>query len=207
MDLDLYTKIIEELALIQFKGLIAFSGFSEPLLHPALEELVIITKKYIRSPIAIHTNGIELDDIKLKFLKENNIYTVVSAYDEKIFRKFLYNKYIYIKYNHLKKISNRAGSLFKSAPIHSPCYYPFYTLFINYDGEVYFCPHNFPGYNSLGNIKNQNILSLWLSNKLSNIRKKLLKREREFLPCSSCNIAGTKMGKRKAKEWKNIHFI
>ena len=209
INVSLFHKAISELQYMQFSGLLAFSGFCEPLLHPNLEQLIIISRnKLPKAIISLHSNGIELNDRKIKTLKEMGIdYIIVSAYSKEIFNKFKYDKNVKIKFNHLKKKSNRAGALFKAKTLNKCCYYPFYSLYIDWNGDVLFCPHNFYKYNVLGNLKNSSLLSLWNGKKLNSIRSKLAEKNRNFEPCCYCNIKGTLMGKKVFKKWKETQNI
>ena len=68
-------------------------------------------------------------------------------------------------------ISNRGGFMndavhsIKSLknPLNEPCYYPSYNLFIDYNGDVLMCSHDWGKKNILGNLNNSSIKNIWLS--------------------------------------------
>ena len=70
-------------------------------------------------------------------------------------------------------LSNRAGNLinseYKIAPLKKSlskrCNYPFYTFFIDYNGDVQMCSHDWAKKYILGNVKNQKIIDIWLNKK------------------------------------------
>ena len=67
-------------------------------------------------------------------------------------------------------ISNRSGTLSnagtKSAlkkSLNKKCNYPAYTFFIDYNGEVQMCSHDWAKKYVLGNVNKQNIIDIWLN--------------------------------------------
>ena len=73
-------------------------------------------------------------------------------------------------------INNRSGLLanaeHKIEPLKEPlkkkCTYPSYTFFIDYNGDVLMCSHDWGKKMILGNMVNQNFVDIWTSKK-SNI--------------------------------------
>ena len=58
MSLELYEDVMKELRILKFSGLVIFSGYCEPTLHPKIKDLIILTKKYIpNSTLVINSNG------------------------------------------------------------------------------------------------------------------------------------------------------
>ena len=72
--------------------------------------------------------------------------------------------------------TNRAGALSTKAilPINKPCYYPFYMLYVDWNGDILYCSQNYLKNNLLGNFKNESLLSIWECDKLNLIRKNLI---------------------------------
>ena len=85
-------------------------------------------------------------------------------------------------------ISNRSGTLSNAEykipalkkSLNKKCNYPAYTFFIDYNGEVQMCSHDWAKKYVLGNVNKQNIIDIWLNQKFQFARKKLLLADRDF---------------------------
>ncbi len=112
-------------------------------------------------------------------------------------------------------ISNRAGSVklkneyFElkplNEPIKSPCYYPFYKMLIDHNGDVLICSNDWKKKAIVGNVlTSKNSLSeIWGNDKFISLRKKLMNRDRSHEPCNVCDVNGTLNGKQSFEKWKN----
>ena len=82
-------------------------------------------------------------------------------------------------------ISNRAGSVTLKneefelkalkEPLKQPCYYPFYKILIDHDGDVLMCSNDWKKEKTMGNLSNDSLLTIWSNDKFIDLRKKLLK--------------------------------
>tara|TARA_B100001063_G_C16704510_1_gene524436 strand:- start:310 stop:1230 length:921 start_codon:yes stop_codon:yes gene_type:complete len=109
-------------------------------------------------------------------------------------------------------ISNRAGSVelkneaFEikalSEPLKQPCYFPFYKMMIDYNGDVLICSNDWKKEAPVGNIKTESILDIWVSEKFVNIRKKLSQANRNYKPCKTCDVNGTLNAKKAFDDWQ-----
>ena len=109
-------------------------------------------------------------------------------------------------------LSNRGGSMSNAGfpiatptdPLSSPCYYPFYNMFIDYNGDYLLCPHDWSKQEVLGNISTHNCLNdIWHSDRLDLIRKNLLGSNRKIsAPCSVCDVRGTLIGEKQVRDWQ-----
>jgi len=109
-------------------------------------------------------------------------------------------------------ISNRAGAIeFKndvfelkalSEPLKQPCYFPFYKMMIDYNGDVLICSNDWKKEAPVGNIKTESILDIWVSEKFINIRKKLSQANRNYKPCKYCDVNGTLNAKKAFDDWQ-----
>ena len=227
---NLIKKISLELQSYKFKGTIRFSGFVEPLLDKNIYEIINICKKNIpNSNIELVTNGDVLNKERLKKLFNSGLdKLLISVYDgpedvikfEKMCNESKINKAKYfIRHRYLPPeedfgitLSNRAGMMknaeFKisdlSTQSNSPCYYPSYPFFLDYNGDVLMCPHDWGKKNILGNLLNQSIKDVWLSKLAINSRNKLINSDRGFSPCDVCDVKGTLIGKKHANAWSKI---
>ncbi len=86
-------------------------------------------------------------------------------------------------------------------PLMRTCYYPFYQMVIDFNGDVLMCAHDWKKELVLGNVKDQSILDIWKSRKMNFAQTRLSNEERTFKPCSNCNVLGDVMGKKNFDEW------
>jgi len=212
LSLSLFVKVLNELNKIDYTGGISFSGFSEPLMHTKLFELIKLIKlKVPKSSLTICTNG--------DFLNKEILYKLFDLGLDKlnISKYENYNKYI-DEINHPKVeirdrtkkdfINNRAGAIKTASklPVNSICYYPFYALYIDYNGDIQFCPHDYNKQLILGNVKKSSIINLWnFGSKINKIRTMLHNGYRKLPPCSNCDVDGTLKGKESYEIWKETY--
>jgi len=223
----MYKKFVDEIAQHQYSGTIIFSGYVEPLLHKRIYSDIKYTKEKLpKVNIELITNGDPLNDARTLKLFNNGLdVLLISAYDgpeqvikfQKMMRRIKVeeNKFVIRKryYGEDKDfgitISNRAGNLVNSdykipalkKALNDPCNYPFYTFFIDYNGDVQMCSHDWGKKYVIGNIKNEKIIDIWKSEKYLFARKKLLNTNRNFSPCNKCDVKGSLIGNKHAQEW------
>ena len=109
-------------------------------------------------------------------------------------------------------ISNRAGSVeiknevFElkalEESLKQPCYYPFYKVLIDHDGDVLICSNDWKKELPVGNIKNESLIDVWSNSKFLSVRKKLMEGNRNHKPCNVCDVNGTLNGKKSFDKWK-----
>jgi len=225
---NLHEKLCRELKEINYKGTIRYSGFVEPLLDKNIYNLLKMVKEYIpESNIELVTNGDPLNLKRLLKLFEFGLNRIlISAYDGKEdAEKFedlcktakLSDKQYIVRHRYYSEdqdfgitLSNRAGLMenaeFKikklEESLKSECYIPSYTFFLDYQGDVLMCPHDWGKKIILGDLKKESFLDIWFSKKSKFIRKKLVDAERSFDPCNVCDVMGTFMGKKNAEYFK-----
>ena len=110
-------------------------------------------------------------------------------------------------------ISNRAGSVILKneefelkaleEPLKQPCYYPFYKVLIDHDGEVLMCSNDWKKEKSMGNLSKDSLLTIWSNKKFVDLRKKLINSDRSHKPCNVCDVNGILNGKKSFEKWKN----
>ena len=79
-------------------------------------------------------------------------------------------------------------------PLKNPCYIPSYTFFLDYQGDVLICPHDWGKKIILGNFNLQSLKEIWFSKKAIKIRSLLNQSNRNFSPCNVCDVDGTLLG-------------
>ena len=219
---ELHHKLCAELKEYNYRGTIRYSGFVEPLLDKNIYNLIKMAKDLIpECNVELVTNGDPLNLVRLKKLFSHGLNKIlISAYDGKKEAMELENlckeanldkmKFI-VRHRYLNEnedfgitLSNRSGLMENaeyqiktlSAPLKNPCYIPSYTFFLDYQGDVLMCPHDWGKKLILGNLYKERLIDIWFSKKSMKIRKMLNHSNRNFSPCNVCDVDGTMMGKK-----------
>ena len=67
-------------------------------------------------------------------------------------------------------------------------------FFLDYNGDVQMCSHDWGKKYILGNVKKNKIIDIWQNKKYQLARKNLLKSNRNFSPCNKCDVEGSLIG-------------
>ena len=226
MTMLLIDKLVKELKEINYQGSVVLCGYGEPMLHKDIYE--IVRKLAEVSFVEIVTNGDTLTKEKIKKLyKANTNKLLLSLYDgpEQVtkFKKMsdeaqVPNDFVILRHRwHDEtedfglKLTNRAGTIKVGKQYDvknfSLCYYPSYSLLIDWNGDIFLCPQDWQRRRAMGNMMLENIFDIWVGKIITKYRKNLLEGNRCNSPCSECNAEGTVLGKSHAKEWKNIYSL
>jgi radical SAM protein with 4Fe4S-binding SPASM domain len=223
----LIIKLGKQLAEQRYSGLILFAGFCEPLLDKRLNLHIAILRSLLpNSIIEVVTNGDVLTTERISSLFRAGLSRLlISAYDgiEQVnhFQEICNaantgGGYTEVRHRYLPPeekfgiiLSNRGGRMANAEfaiptladPLTSPCLYTSYMFFMNYNGEVLLCPHDWHESGLVGNMKEETFIDIWTGDKFRNYRKKLLNGDRTHLPCSGCDVPGTLMGENHAVLW------
>ena len=224
----LHEKLCKELQDLNYKGTIRYSGFVEPMLDKNIYNLINMVRNFLPdSNVEMVTNGDPLNLKRLEKLFQSGLNRIlISAYDgkedadrlEDLCKSANLSSEQYIvrhRYYSEEKdfgitLSNRSGLMenaeFKikslAEPLKNPCYIPSYTFFLDYQGDVLMCPHDWGKKIILGNLNKTNLTDIWFSKKSMQIRKMLNKSNRNFTPCNVCDVEGTFMGEKNAGYFK-----
>lgn len=226
----LVDNLTKQLSLLGYENLVLFSGFVEPLLDKNIFNLIKIVRKNLpKSNIEIITNGDVLNKKRLLKLFNSGLSCIlISVYDgkeaEDLFLKLMkeagLKEHQYkLRKRYLKEeesfgisLSNRGGMM-KNAefPIANPetslsrpCFYPNYTFFMDYNGDVIICNHDWGKKLKIGNMLERSFKDIWLDEKWMKARNKLYNGQRNFLPCKVCTVDGLRMGSLHANAWQNF---
>ena len=176
IDARLHSSIISQLKDINYSGIVVYSGFNEPLLNKNIYTNISQTRKNLPNvKLELITNGDVLNQKRLVKLFESGLTTIlISVYDgpedmnkfEKMCKDanlassqyVIRKRYLPPEKNFGITMSNRGGLMEKaehSVPslkqsLKKPCYYPSYTLFVDYNGDVLMCSHDWGKKNILG---------------------------------------------------------
>lgn len=231
ISVGLYEEIMKDLRKVNFDGTILYSGFSEPLLYKEIEVLIELSRHYCpEARIEIVPNGDFVTSEKVSKLFKAGLATLcISLYDGphqltyfKALQKEaeLRDDQIILRPRWLPPeqrfgitLSNRAGALeIKEVdiaplkePLKRPCYYPFYQTFIDYDGTVLLCAHDWNKRLIVGNLNEQSILEVWDNDILKQVRIKLSRANRNFHPCDLCDVKGVLVGCNHFKKWSEYY--
>jgi radical SAM protein with 4Fe4S-binding SPASM domain len=193
----IFKKIIDELAEINFHGVLAPHLFNEPLLDSRLENFVKYARKKLPEVrIKIFTNGDFLTIKKFrKLLKAGVDEFSVTQYDEEmsdvmknLFSSITSKERKKMKYrllneeNHLLNIGGTVSvkkSIYKIV-----CNTHF--LMINHKGDVVLCGCDYFGSVVFGNAKKENVLSIWNKPHYKKIRDELAKGIFNLEICKKC---------------------
>ena len=211
------TIIANKLRAIGYGGTIAISGFGENLLNPEIIEIITVLKeKNPTAHVECNTNGDPLDKEMATKLAATGIDCInVNLYDgpeqidhfEEVLKDVPREQYKYrVHYSedHGIIFNNRSGMIdwmdddaddLESVK-NSPCYYPFYKLYVDWNGDVLFCANDWGRVRVVGNLYQQSIYEVWMSKEMQKVRMRLTKGNRKFKPCETCNVKGTLIGKR-----------
>ncbi len=223
LSLQLAEKIADELSALRYQGVVIFCGFGEPLLHPDLVRIVSCFSEAIR--IEIVTNGDQLTPpVIQRFLEAGVDYFVVSMYDgphqvdyfKNMFADAGYSEKYYVLRDRWHsdedsfglKLTNRAGlvSVGNQDPVDvtKPCYYPSYSMALDWNGDVLLCVQDWNKKVKLGNIYAQSLVEVWTSALFRKYGASLAKERRKLTPCNVCNTNGTLHGFNHIKRWREV---
>jgi radical SAM protein with 4Fe4S-binding SPASM domain len=221
ISIELSKKIAKELHDMHFDGGLAFSGYGEPLLTRNFVEIVRCFKQD-RYRVEIITNGDHLTEQSTSDLISAGVTTfIVSMYDgphqvdqfKKLFssvglddsRYILRDRWHSVDDEFGLKLTNRAGTIsFLSGSKNlsvNPCYYPSYSMLIDWNGDVFLCPQDWQKKVKFGNVHNERLLDVWKSSALSKRRTLLIRGARTNSPCRECDANGCIHGFNHAIAW------
>ena len=218
----LHEKLCIELKELNYKGTIRYSGFVEPMLDKNIYNLISMVRSYLpESNIEMVTNGDPLNLKRLKKVFEHGLNKIlISSYDGKEESEKLEDLCVQANLNEKEYIvrrryysededfgitlSNRSGLMVDAEykidalkePLKKPCFIPSYTFFLDYQGDVLICPHDWGKKAIVGDLNKEKLIDIWFSKRFMGIRKMLNKSNRNFTPCNVCDVEGTFMGEK-----------
>ena len=219
MDPALAWKIGDQLRSLSYEGAVILCGFSEPLLHPQVEE---IAAAFRPMRVEVVTNGDRLNPAKAVALYEAGVsYVVVSMYDgprqiEHFVNMFavagvptsaylLRDRWYGPEKDFGIKLTNRAGTIDagtqRVVDMDDRCFYPSYSMAVDWNGDVLLCVQDWNKRLRFGNLNVVSLMDAWRSKALHKRRLQLIKFGRQAPPCADCNAEGTCHGERHASAW------
>lgn len=210
--------IARKLKDIDYSGTIAISGFGENLLNPEIVDIVKQLKSNNpNAHVECNTNGDPLTTAKVHDLLAAGLDCLnINLYDgpeqinhfEKILKGIDSERYKYrahynpddygIIFNNrsgmISWMEDETGNLEEVK--NSPCYYPFYKMYVDWNGDVLFCANDWGRVRVVGNLMQQSVEEVWMSKEMMKVRARLAKGNRNMKPCNTCNVKGTLIGKK-----------
>lgn len=232
IEISTINKIAKDLKKNNFKGRVSFSGFGEPLLHKNFKLILSTMRSYLpHNNLETNTNGDKLTPSLIKELFSSGLSNMyINCYDnhdqvdffEKMVNESGIDKSFFFIRPHWEGyhknfglfLNNRSGMIMVDdneylKPLNEPykkkCFYPFYKLLIDYNGDALFCSNDWGRKIIVGNVIKEDIKDIWLSEKLNKIRKKLANLDRSHSPCNTCSIDGELHG-QKSFDYLNDSF-
>ena len=212
--------IAEELADNQYQGKISFSGFGENLLNPNFIDIVKEFRFSLpQATLECNTNGDKLDAIYVtKLFRAGLDLLYINLYDgveqiehfDQIMQTAMIpqKKYKYRMHwgdfeKHGLILNNRSGVIdwvgIEESDVESlqgkPCHYPFYKMFVVWNGDVLFCSNDWGREHVVGNLLQQTLHEVWFSKPMNKIRQRLMRGDRSKSPCNKCSVDGSLFGK------------
>lgn len=208
MSQELFYKIIDDLADMNYCGYLSLFSNNEPLIDVRIYDFIEYAKKKLPNAVhCLYTNGILLDEDKFVRLTDSLDYLVIDNYDDEL--KLIDNiSPIVEKYKDRKsdcKVSvlirkknqvllNRGGEApnrEKGTEFVSSCILPFMQMIVRPDGEVSRCCQDALGKTTLGNVDEESIQQVWESTNYEGFRKGLILQGRNSIDfCKNCDFFG-----------------
>lgn len=203
MSWELFKKIIDELAEINYRGIIRPFFYGDPLVDDRMPEMVnYIKSKIPKAKVYLNTNGVALTIEKYKKLQEAGIdYLMISQYTSEMlpnvkeFFEYMKTrpasenkaKYRIFKEEELAT-SNRGGEVEVPTIAERPfCAYPgHYDLNINFNGDVVLCCNDYHGKMTFGNVKEKRIMDIWRQPHFHKLRKEVRTGIYKLPMCKKC---------------------
>ena len=210
--------IAKELGRNNYTGKISFSGFGENLLNPNFLNIVFRFRMWLpNATLECNTNGDRLTSEYASTLFKNGLDLLyVNLYDgieqmehfEHLLSHIDASQYKFRMHwgdfeKHGLILNNRSGVIdwigIEDTDVESlkgkVCHYPFYKMFVDWNGDVLFCSNDWGREHVVGNLMQQSLHDVWFSKPMTKIRKRLMKGDRSHSPCNKCSVDGSLFGK------------
>ena len=210
--------IAKNLSNFNYKGKISYSGYSENFLNKKFVDIISVMRKYLTDNLfECNTNGDKLDEIYIHALYRAGLDLLyINLYDgieqmehfESMLTNIREDQYKFRMHwgdfeKHGLILNNRSGVMdwigIEDSDIESlkgkPCHYPFYKMFVDWNGDVLFCSNDWGKEHVVGNLMQSTMHEVWFSKPMNKIRKRLMKGDRSHSPCNKCSVDGSLFGK------------
>ncbi|MFH1972236.1 MAG: radical SAM protein [archaeon] len=197
MDIELFKKIINELAEINYKGAIHPHFYGEPLLDKRLPELIRYAKEKLpKVELVIFTNGDLINIEKYnelvkagtnRFMIAQHSKDELENVNELIEYKKIHEDGVKVVYNKLKTYFNRGDLIKVEEKIKNDyCLFPSTNITIDYDGNVILCCNDYLSKVKYGNVKSEKLMDIWNKPFYQKIREGTKKGIYNLELCKTC---------------------
>lgn len=217
MKAELFYKIIDELALLDYNGLLALFSNNEPFLDNRIIDFAKYASEHVRyAQIYLFTNGsvlsvekfrniipylnkIILDNYNDDMELTNEINQIVNYCNE----NNQYSERVEVHFRKEHEILNSRGGLAPNKPnpdkVVEPCILPFQQMVIRPDGKVSLCCNDAIGSYTMGDVGKQSLVEIWQGIEYTKIRKQMTKGRAGIRLFDQCD---SKYGYLKMKDGK-----
>ena len=198
MDPELFYKIIDELAELNWVGEIDPHSYGEPLLDERLPLFCsYIRKKIPLATIGIYSNGelLNIDWYKKLVSAGVNKFRVTQHLDIESkgtidvirYREKHNSDNIEFTYTRLKHINSRGGLVdVDEGELRQECNYPDHHVGISFDGEIMICCNDYLNEVNVGNVSNEKIIDIWQKPIYKDIRTNIRSGNFTLDICNNC---------------------
>lgn len=196
MPQPLFDLLLDQLTELEFRGVLCFHFYNEPLLNPHLHRYVAAARKRLPDvQMIIYTNADLLDEARYHELTTAGINLIyVTRHDNAVpatLAPVLKLPGVLIDMRADMEFNNRGGYL--GPPVDDrmrtlPCVYPSECAIITIDGNVLPCSCDFRESMKFGNIREQHLRDIYLSPAAIAFRRDLLAgRRQDHALCKDCD--------------------
>jgi radical SAM protein with 4Fe4S-binding SPASM domain len=220
LDLNLVRKVATDLAGRKYTGRVSMSNFGEPLLAKGFLTMIRILREHLpKGMIDVNTNGDRLTPKKIREIFDAGLsFLYVNMYDgpeqaPKFHQMFadagldrthykLRAHWVGSTETYGLYLNNRSGMVTNTemglkaldAPLRRRCYFPFYRMMIDWNGDVLLCSNDWARKFVAGNVRTENLFDIWMSEKMWEARRRLARDDRNLSPCNKCDTNGLLSG-------------
>ena len=199
MEMELFHKIIDELAELNWVGEIQPHSYGEPLLDKRIVELCSYIKQNLpSSKINIFTNGelLNVDLYKRLVQAGVNIFSVTQHLEKQAtgtldvieYRKKNGSENVHFNYNKINNLNSRAGLVeVKGGKKRVECNWPDHHVGISFDGQIMICCNDYLNEVKVGNVSNEKIIDIWHKPAYKKIRDNISSGKLTLNICENCS--------------------
>lgn len=208
MSEELYKKIIDQLAELNYLGYLSLFSNNEPLLDKRIINFLDYARKQLpNARLCLFTNGVLLTDKLYETLIEKLNYLVIDNYSdemkmipsvEEIYSKYKYGKTkcdvkIYIR-KKTQILSSRGGESPNRSPnvtYESSCMMPLMQIVVRPDGKISKCCQDGLGVSTIGDLTKETLIEAFKNKDRNYLCNELIERGRgTVLGCKHCDVFG-----------------
>ena len=211
--------IAKRLADFNYLGRVSFSGFGENFLNKQFNEIVQAMRNELPNNVfECNTNGDFLNKQTVTEIYESGMDMLyINLYDGleqiepfvEIMKEASISEDNYkLRAHHTQDewglfVNNRSGLIdwigFDEDDIENlkgkPCHYPYYKMFVDWNGDVLFCSNDWGREIVVGNLIESSVMDVWMGDKMKEVRDRLSVGDRSHSPCNTCSVKGDLFGK------------